>query len=126
MSGQRLSSLAESPLTMTEGSINFVPTFTKSQVPQGGYYIGNNANKIYEAAQARNMKGYRAFFTVNTSGVKGLNSNLDDISTVIDNVAEGNSIVAVYNMSGVKTEGLQRGINIVYYSDGTTQKVIVK
>lgn len=33
---------------------------------------------------------------------------------------------AIYNISGVKTSGLQKGVNIVKMSDGKVQKVIVK
>lgn len=34
--------------------------------------------------------------------------------------------VAVYNLNGVRTDGLQRGINLVRMSDNTVKKVLVK
>ncbi len=47
----------------------------------------------------------------------------DSISSIAnDNVVE----VARYNILGQKIEGAQKGINIVKYSDGSTQKVLVK
>lgn len=123
----KLQTMAEGPITVTEGLINFVPTFVKSQVPQGGYYVKTSSNKLLEATQARNMKGYRAYFTVNGNGIKGLNSSLEEEdATLIDNIAAGNNITAVYNMSGVKTSGLRKGVNIVRTADGKVQKIVIR
>jgi len=35
-------------------------------------------------------------------------------------------VKAVYNINGARLNGLQRGINIVRMTDGTTRKVLVK
>ena len=53
-----------------------------------------------------------------------------DNFTHIDNIEEGNNTTAIptaiYNTSGRKFQQLQRGLNIVKYSDGTIRKVMVK
>lgn len=36
------------------------------------------------------------------------------------------TIVGIYNVNGVQTDGMTKGINIVVYSDGTTKKIIVR
>lgn len=36
------------------------------------------------------------------------------------------TVVGIYNINGTPTDGMQRGLNIVKYSDGTTRKIIVR
>ena len=36
------------------------------------------------------------------------------------------TVSAIYNLSGIRTEGLSKGVNILRMSDGTTRKVYVK
>ena len=43
--------------------------------------------------------------------------------TAVATVAEA---VEYYSIAGVRQAGLQKGINIVRYADGTTRKVMVK
>lgn len=48
-------------------------------------------------------------------------------ATGIDSIATvDTSVVAIYNLSGVKVNTYQKGINIVRLSDGTTKKILVK
>lgn len=42
------------------------------------------------------------------------------------NATSGSTIAEVYNVSGAKVNGMQKGVNIVKYTNGTVQKVIVK
>lgn len=48
-----------------------------------------------------------------------------DTNTSITTATE-QTIVGIYNVNGVQIEGMQRGLNIIKYSDGTTRKVIVR
>jgi len=54
-----------------------------------------------------------------------MSKDLSDTSTGIE-TTKGNSatITAIYTLGGTKTPSLQKGINIVKYSDGTTAKII--
>lgn len=47
-------------------------------------------------------------------------------ATGIMNINSGNGIQRTYNVSGVETNDMQKGINIIKYSDGTVKKSIVK
>jgi hypothetical protein len=49
-------------------------------------------------------------------------------ATLIDNVSvfKGNTVKAIYDVTGKKIPATQRGINIILYSDGTRKKVIIK
>lgn len=51
---------------------------------------------------------------------------LPDPSGVESVEISGREVTAIYNVSGVRLERMQRGINIVRYTDGTTEKLIVK
>ena len=46
--------------------------------------------------------------------------------TAIQHANSEVTIQAIYNISGVRLNEMQRGINILQMSDGTTRKVVVK
>lgn len=54
--------------------------------------------------------------------IKFVPSGADGINTV-DN-ASAKTVVSVYTVAGAQVNGMQKGINIVKYSDGTSAKVI--
>ncbi len=56
------------------------------------------------------------------------NINIDIIATDIATTPneEAASVVAIYNLAGVKIPTLQRGYNLVEYSNGITRKVFIK
>ena len=49
-------------------------------------------------------------------------------ATMVDNLSvnRGNTVEAIYDVSGRKLPEKQRGVNIILYSDGTRRKVIIK
>ena len=61
---------------------------------------------------------WKEFFLIEESDVTAINRIYDD-------EAEGR-IVGIYDLNGRKLERLQRGMNIVRMSDGTTKKVVIK
>ena len=61
---------------------------------------------------------WKDFFFIEESDVTAINRIYDD-------EAEGR-IVGIYDLNGRKLERLQRGMNIVRMSDGTTKKVVIK
>ena len=44
----------------------------------------------------------------------------------VDAAEESDKIVAVYSLAGVRQNGLQKGVNIVKYANGTSKKVLLK
>ena len=54
-----------------------------------------------------------------------IDNDVTAINRIYDDEAEGR-IVGIYDLNGRKLERLQRGINIVRMSDGTTKKVVIK
>ena len=51
---------------------------------------------------------------------------LPEMSGVENVELSGRAISEIYSISGVRLDRMQRGVNIVRYSDGTTEKLIVK
>lgn len=47
------------------------------------------------------------------------------IDSIIQSDTE-RSVEGIYNLNGVRMNGMQKGVNILRYSDGTTRKVLVK
>lgn len=48
------------------------------------------------------------------------------VDTAITPESSGQTVVGIYNINGTQTDGMQRGMNIVKYSDGTIKKVMVR
>lgn len=48
------------------------------------------------------------------------------VDTDITTEDAGLTVVGIYNINGTQIDGMQRGMNIVKYSDGTTKKVFVR
>lgn len=96
-------------------------------VDANSYYISNNT--IYHINKYFNLKPYRAYFVLPT----GTQSNsyqvaiLDELTGVgaAENAEKSREIIGIYSLSGQKQNQLQKGINIVRYSDGTSQTINV-
>ncbi len=93
------------------------------------YYIAQN--KFWQPTGTNvTISPQRAYFQIDSSsGAKVFSIGVDDTATAIDGIDSGSddtTIVGVYSVNGVRQEGLQRGINIVKFSDGTTRKVVIK
>ena len=60
-------------------------------------------------------------------GVGSYTNDGSGIEPIVINEADADAQpVGIYNFSGVRVDGLQKGLNIVRYSDGSTRKVLVK
>ena len=81
-----------------------------------------NKEKLYLTALLLNRNNYSI---VNAAQVSLGNGGSASIEGVTDD-ANGATVVARYNVNGVRLDKDQKGLNIVKYSDGTTKKVMVK
>jgi len=107
------------------GCVDFCGTYTTGVIPAGAFYL--SGNKFYKATTDIPTKGFRAYFMPKSSEVKSLGFDSDDVDfTGIEGV-ESNAAetVAIYGADGTLRSDLQKGINIVKMSDGTTKKVLV-
>lgn len=107
--------------------VEFVGTYTNGFVPAGSYFISNNLFKKAVNENTNKIKGFRAYFKVKTSaGARGLNFRVGE-STDIESANNGEvTIVGIYNLSGMRLNDMEPGVNILHMNDGTSVKVIIK
>lgn len=97
---------------------------------QNAYYIAGN--EIHPINQHFNIRPYRAYFVL-PSNTNTSSSNcyqvaiLDEITGVesVKDAEQSKTIVGIYSINGLKRDCLQKGINIVRYSDGSSQTINV-
>ena len=49
-----------------------------------------------------------------------------DSSGIRELAVEGQDVKAIYNLQGIQQKALQKGVNIIVYGNGQSQKVLVK
>ena len=108
--------------------IKFIGTYTNGYVPTGAFFISNNT--FYQAADETNtMKAFRAYLQPKVTNARSLTYRTDG-DTAIDNSQLTNdnvvTVVAIYNLQGVRLDDMQEGVNILQMSNGSVVKVIIK
>lgn len=111
------------------GTVEFVGTYTSTYVPLGAYFV-NTKNQFKKVVKpnTNKIKGFRGYFVVKDgeSGVRSLSLRIGE-NTGVDSVNNGEAtIVAIYNLKGMRLNDMEPGINILQMSDGTSMKVIIK
>ena len=117
--------------TSTE-HVEFTGVYTNGNVPAGAFFISSNT--FYRAADNSNtMKAFRAYIKIKDSvpqSARSLSYRTDGETTAIDNSQLANdneaTVVAIYNLQGVRLDDMQEGVNILQMSDGSVVKVIIK
>ena len=107
--------IATAASTLEEGDVNMIGNFAQTSIPVGSFYINTSSQlkKLNANATSNTLKGFRAYFTVD-SNVKALNFDFDDDATGISltpALSEGEG--AIYNVAGQRMNKMQKGINIV-------------
>lgn len=93
------------------------------------YYL--NGDKFHQAKVSLKVPAFRAYLDTTTSpspapSMLSIAKEGDDETTGIQQVEALETVTEVYDLSGRKLNGLQRGINILRRADGSSMKVIVK
>ena len=88
--------------------------------------IGEEENSI--TVKVTGKKIGNAILTATAGNITATcNITVVDKSTGIENVVTGNTAVeGIYNINGMRLNSLQKGLNIIKMSNGTTKKVMVK
>lgn len=97
---------------------------------QNAFYIAGN--EIHPINQYFNIRPYRAYFVL-PSNTNTSSSNcyqvaiLDELTGInsVKDAEQSKTIVGIYTINGLKRDYLQKGINIVRYSDGSSQTINV-
>lgn len=99
---------------------------TSNILEPNSYYIKDGG--FCKANGFFSIKPFRAYFTApNESSSNRYEIGIYDEIMALQSLVDVNAeIIAIYNMGGVALPMLQKGINIVTFSNGETRKVIVK
>lgn len=111
------------------GSVNMFGSYTNQTRIEdpNSYYIYND--KFYSCNEYFFCNAFRAYFIMEGAGAKVLTIAGDDVVTAINALTGENcgvNVEAVYSEDGVLRNDLEAGMNIVKFSNGKTQKVIIK
>ena len=121
------------PSSLTSGLLTGV--YTSTAATTGSYVLqkhsGDANTKFYKVSDTTipTVGAFRASLTASAaSSAKAYDFAFDDNATAIEQAENTSSasIVAVYSADGACQRVLQKGINVVRMSDGTTKKVIIK
>jgi hypothetical protein len=114
-------------------NLELIGTFEKktimaSEYPDKKLYVISN-NQFVQGTNSITVPAFRAYFTSGTSS--GANIRLgfaDEEVTAINKLAGegGVTVKGIYSASGASVPALQKGLNLVEFSDGSVRKVIVK
>ena len=94
-------------------------------------YAGKNIyaiknNQFVQGLNSITVPAFRAYFTADASAEANLRLAFGDEATAIDSLTGEKSIKAIYSVSGASQASLQKGMNIVEFTDGSVKKVMVK
>ena len=113
-------------------NLELIGTFEKKTVLAADYpgkniYAISN-NQFVQGLNSITVPAFRAYFTADTSAEANLRLGFGDEATAIEKLTgkNGVEVEAVYSVSGASQPALQKGINLVKFSDGSVKKVIVK
>ena len=117
-----------------EGIASIYSNITETEPIDGTIWYGNIYRLAFVLAEAGDVEiGIRS---INEGALWGMIDNVhltyygteSAIITGVENIATSNamSVSSIYTLSGVRTNTLQRGINIVKMTDGTVRKVMVR
>lgn len=108
--------------------VEFIGTYTRGYVPVGSFFI-NSKNQFKEVVKANTnkIKGFRGYFTVKSEAKgRALSFRLGE-GTGVDSANNGEvTVVAIYNLQGMRLNDMEPGINILQMSDGSSVKVLIK
>ena len=109
--------------------VTFKGVYNNGFVPAGAFFISGNT--FYQAADETNkIKGYRAYIKINDNvpqSARSLTYRTDgETGITTEESTEEPTVVAIYNLQGVRLDDMQEGVNILQMSNGSTVKLIIK
>ena len=106
--------------TVSDGGVNMIGNLCQTSILMGSYYINTSSLLKKLTAASANLKGFRAYFTVDAVGggspVKALSYGFEeDDATGIEEALSNSPLKGedIYNLAGQRIQKVQKGINIV-------------
>ncbi len=132
------------PLTINKENQNVAITFNDIKLSKntfdGKFFAGRSIQLSGVAEEGQEVKGWKIVKDGSESEETGATLTLDmpnckqlAISPIVgvssgikEMFVEGQNVKAIYNLQGVQQKALQKGVNIIVYDNGQSQKVLVK
>lgn len=114
-------------ITYTDGWLTGV--FANTEITSGYVLQTQNEKQAFykvNAEKAITVPPCRAYLNKNDSSVKSFNLGDDTTGISALEALTNNAFEAIYSADGVKLNRIEKGVNILKMSDGTTRKVILK
>lgn len=115
------------------GNLELIGTFEEKTVLAADYPGKNiyaiSDNKFVQGLNSITVPAFRAYFTAKESAAgANLRLGFGDEATAIEKLTgkNGVEVEAIYSVSGASQPALQKGVNLVKFSDGSVKKVFVK
>ena len=121
-----LAAVANVPVT----TFQIMGTYTNKTLGEGYYKLSEDDTFVRTTA-ASTIKAFRFYLDLIGAGssIFKLSLSSDDDPTGIENSeqrTDNSEQYIIYSVDGIKCSSLQKGLNIIRYSNGTTQKIIIK
>ena len=113
--------IATAASTISMSGVNMIGNLRKTAITEGSYYINTSSLLKKLTATSADLKGFRAYFTVDAVGggslVKALSYGFeeDDATSINEELRMKNeeSEAAIYNLAGQRIQKMQKGVNLV-------------
>jgi hypothetical protein len=109
-------------ITVTDGAVTFVGTYSSMTIPEGNFFISNNTFYKAPGTPEVTLKPFRAYFKLITPvAAKQMDISIDGETTSVSNIdADVVTPATIYNLNGQRvrsnatsTEGLAKGVYIM-------------
>lgn len=114
--------------TTSADSWTMYPVFQKVVKVAADNAYGFSGGQLYKNTGEMTVNPFRAYFATSSSAKSVMDVDFNETPTAIENIDANTNFEfnEVYNINGVRQNGLQKGINIIKLTNGKTMKVIIK
>lgn len=116
---------SENPKTVTVGKWSMTGNYTVGKSMYNLYGVAKNSDFMIGGPEST-INGLAAYVTGPINSTVKSRIMTEEANGISDANAGNGIVTGIYNVSGAPVKSIQRGINIIRMSDGTTRKVFIK
>lgn len=116
---------SENPKTVTVGKWSMTGNYTVGKSMYNLYGVAKNSDFMIGGPEST-INGLAAYVTGPINSTVKSRIMTEEANGISDANAGNGIVIGIYNVSGAPVKSIQRGINIIRMSDGTSRKVFIK
>lgn len=116
---------SESPKTVTVGKWSMTGNYTVGKSMYNLYGVAKNSDFMIGGPEST-INGLTAYVTGPVNATVKSRIMIEEANGISNANAGDGIVTGIYNVSGAPVKSIQRGINIIRMSDGTSRKVFIK